>query len=172
MDRGLIVTSILGRARTLSLGCLLGVAVMGVGVLAGCGESASNVGATADATLVPPHGGAFVKLGESGYGEVVVEVDPKANKSAPTQIVVYFFDKDGKTPLATAPSGVKVELVDPATGQMKMFDLSAKPKEKEKTGAPRFASNPLSDTFDDQISGTLIASVGASSFSESFVKRQ
>ena len=170
MRRGLTIKIVLGQTRAAWLLGWLGLASLGL--LAGCGEPAPNVGATADATLVPPHGGAFVKLADAAYGEVVVEVDPKANKDAPTQIVVYFFEKDGKSPLAAAVSDVKVELVDPVSGEKQMFDLDAKAKDKEGTRAPRYASKPLKNTFDDQISGSLIVNVGGASFSEVFVKRQ
>jgi hypothetical protein len=105
-----------------------------------------------------PHGGTAYRLpGDSGFAELVNEPEAAdARAASKTALVVYFLEKDGKSPLSPPPADVGLELM--VDRHWVKVPLTGQPKAGDDAGAARFATAPgpyaLAETH-----GTLKATV-------------
>ncbi|MBI3467173.1 MAG: hypothetical protein HY000_29525 [Planctomycetes bacterium] len=102
-----------------------------------------------------------------GFGEVVIEIDPKSSDAEPlARVVVYFLKADLKSPLSPLPTDVSVRLLVP-NQEAEVVPLNPQPKTDESAGAGRFASNPGLYHLDEPI-GQLTTTLGGNSFNAPF----
>jgi hypothetical protein len=115
---------------------LLGLLMMPVLVVAGCGPDLSKGGAPA-----APHGGIIASVpGDKGFAEIIVAPaggpgKARIGQQVKSQIAAYFYQSDGTTEMSPAPTDVKVK-VGTAAGSPTLT-LSPDPKDKGK-----FVSEP------------------------------
>jgi hypothetical protein len=123
-------------------------------LLAGCG----SVGAPQLALPSPSHGGTMVALpGAQGYVELKTESEdpPRGGRTQErkSQIVAFFYQADGTSPLTPAPSDVIVKV---GTGD-KSPTVPLSPAGQGSDSTNRFASKPgpYPDGFQGQLEAKL-----------------
>ena len=128
-------------------------------------------------TVSPPHHGTLITLpDESGLVELVNEPEVNDRRNpAPTAIVAYFLQVDGKAALVPAPENVSF-IITPGAARGRPFRagvgrsnsaLSAEPKSEDPLGGGRFASKTGPYALEG-IRGTLIAKIGGQEISSTF----
>jgi len=140
---------------------IVSIAIASAGA-AGCGSSAPPATFQAGA----PHGGlAFFFPNRKGSVEIIAEPAGKGTAGVSArnsrQLVAYFYQADGVTPLTPTPSDVKVDIGGPAPVALTPQDGD------DKVG--RFASPP--GPYTEELRGTLEADVGGEPIRVPFVRR-
>ncbi|WP_435008458.1 hypothetical protein P12x_005668 [Tundrisphaera lichenicola] len=128
-----------------------------LGSMAGCEPTAPESNLLGAA----PHGGvSFVFPNKKGSVEIGVERKEGASKG-PRLVTAYFYGPDGTTPLATAPTDVKI-----AQGSLPPIPLT----QQDLPGKEgRFASAP--GPYSDEIRGVLEATVEGEKVEVPFARR-
>jgi hypothetical protein len=145
-------------------GRLLPALTMAAVLAAGCGgePQGENPGVTG------PHGNPAIAIpGGLGYGEARLEASSgpsptEIKKAGPAQIVVYFVEPDGKTPLTTLPEKVQALIGLPGTlpnKYIKVYELKNEPRGDEPVASARFASEAFA-LPEQRINGRVKAVLG------------
>jgi hypothetical protein len=130
---------------------LLGLSIIPVSLLAGCGGSSLSGSAP-----TAPHGGIMAEIpGGKGFAEVMVGTASggkgvRKGQQVKSEIAAYFYQADGTTEMSPPPTDVKVKVGTGAGSPT--FGLAPQPKEKGK-----FASEPaeLPEGFRGQLEATV-----------------
>ncbi len=95
-----------------------------------------------------------------GYAEVVAEPAGGTPKAPQTELAAYFLESDAKTPMATAPTAVSLEVILAEAKTRQAVPLKPSPKADTPSGNSRFAAVPPPG-FDGVVTGgKLSATLG------------
>ncbi|MHC5538062.1 hypothetical protein ACYOEI_07490 [Singulisphaera rosea] len=106
---------------------------------AGC-EGSSGPAPVPRFEIGPHRGSAFRLPSNQGYVELVNEPEVVDRRTDPsTAVVAYFFQEDGKSPMATPPTEVSIRL-DQGRRKSETLRLQPEPRADDPSGGCRFAS--------------------------------
>ncbi len=137
--------------------------------LLGFGCGGTGVSPPVPRAEIGPHQATLYQLPENqGWVELVNEPEVEDRRVKPnTAVVVYFFQADRKTPLAPAPSDVRVD-VNEGRNHIETLTLKAEPKVDDPAGGCRFASK-LGPYLLEGLRGKLTATLNGKPVAQDFV---
>lgn len=141
---------------------ILGLAIMALGIVSGCGDGAAPPPPGTPKALGPHNGPAVPLPGDRGYAEVMVDLGKLTKgKTSKSQLVVWFLQKDAQTPLNPPPTSVTAKLNIPGEGPQDVT-FNPEPKAGDPASAGRFVAG--SGRFDfDELGGEITAIIDGQS---------